>query len=281
MHEQGSARPLIFLTNDDGVGSPGLAAAAAALDLLGDLLIVAPAVQQTSMGRSRNRQSVKNARFKNHQVFYENQEWSAWAIDATPAVTVQLGLFSLTDRKPDLLVSGINYGENVGTCVTVSGTIGAALEAAELGVRSLAVSLEINTHDYHSYDQGLDFRAAVYFTRMLAERMLGADLPSDVDVLKLEIPAYATSDTEIRITRQDKIPYYSPLVKLNRIGDQPAQLEHLPQKGMYFEEGTDAHALAEGLVSITPLSLDLTSRVQLDQLKVLIFREGGDGYGRC
>jgi 5'-nucleotidase len=281
MHNQDPARPLIFLTNDDGVGSPGLAAAAAALDPLGDLLIVAPAVQQTSMGRSRNRQGAKSARFTNQQIFHENQEWSAWAIDATPAVTVQLGFFSLADRKPDLLVSGINYGENVGTCVTVSGTIGAALEAAELGIRSLAVSLEINTHDYHSYDQDLDFRAAVYFTRMLADRMLAADLPSDVDVLKLEIPADATSDTEIRVTRQDKIPYYSPLVKMNRIGDQPAQLEHLPQKGGYFAEGTDAHALAEGLVSITPLSLDLTSRVEIKQLEALLFHEGGDGHGRC
>lgn len=260
------------MTNDDGVESPGLAAAATALDPLGELIIAAPRTQQTSRSRSRSHRET-DRKFSRHVVSHGGSEWDAFAVDASPAVTVDLALHSLVDRIPELVVSGINYGENVGTSVSVSGTIGAALEAAEHGIRSLAVSLEIHSEDYHSYDQGLNFSAAIHFIKLFAGRMLELNLPFDVDVLKLEVPAGATPDTDWCVTRQDRIPYYAVDVREPGDEEQGAVMGHRPRKGEYTGVGTDAYALAQGMVSITPLSLDMTSRVELDKLEKILTRK--------
>lgn len=257
-------RPLILLTNDDGISSPGLAAAAAVLDTLGELLIVAPREQQTSMSRSRSQQHGSDGRLFKADVIHNGQRWPGYAANASPAMTVEFAVQEIADRPIDLAVSGINYGENVGSCVTVSGTIGAALEAAERGIPALAVSLEINTTDYHSHDQAIDFQVAAYFTGLLAGKMLGTTMPADVDVLKLEVPASATRETRVVITRQDKISYYMPAInKREDLFSGTAIIRHTPSKGQYTQNDTDAYALAKQLVSITPLSFDLTSRVSL------------------
>lgn len=254
-------KPLILLTNDDGIHSPGLAAAAAALDPLGELLIVAPEVQQTSMSRSRSQQCDGDGLITKTTVTYQDQSWSGFGVKATPALAVNHAVMELADREISLAVSGINYGENVGTCVTVSGTIGAALEAAEKDIPTLAVSQEIDSVDYHSYSREVDFSAALHFTRQVAEVMLKEQMPLDADVLKLEIPLNATPDTQIVVTRQDKLAYYQPtLIPRDQLLGSQTKISHMPSKGQYTGEDTDAYALAQGLVSITPLSLDLTSR---------------------
>ncbi len=259
--------PLILLTNDDGIRSPGLAAAAAALDPLGELLIVAPTEQQTSMGRSRSQQYGADGRLFPTEVVYGDHKWQAFAANATPALAVEHAVQELAKRPISLAVSGINYGENVGTCVTVSGTIGAAIEAAERGIPALAVSLEINTLDYHSHNTTTDFSVAGHFTFLLAQKMLGTSLPFDVDLLKLEIPASASTNTRWVIARQDKLSYYMPYMdERPDLFSGPATLKHRPSKGKYLQKDTDTYALAQGWVSITPLSLDLTSRVSMDEL---------------
>ncbi|MFL7813346.1 MAG: 5'/3'-nucleotidase SurE [Anaerolineales bacterium] len=254
-------KPLILLTNDDGIHSPGLAAAAAALDPLGELLIVAPEVQQTSMSRSRSQQCDGDGLITKTIVNYQDLSWSGYSVKATPALAVNHAVMELADRDIALAVSGINYGENVGTCVTVSGTIGAALEAAEKDIPTLAVSQEIDSVDYHTYSKEVDFSAALHFTRQLAEVMLRQAMPPDADVLKLEIPLGATPETEVVVTRQDKLAYYQPtLIPRDQLLGSQTTISHRPSKGQYTREDTDAYALARGLVSITPLSLDLTSR---------------------
>ncbi len=254
-------KPLILLTNDDGIHSPGLAAAAAALDPLGELLIVAPEVQQTSMSRSRSQQCGGDGTITRTTIGYKDLSWIGYGVKATPALAVFHGVIELADREVSLAVSGINYGENVGTCVTVSGTIGAALEAAEKGIPTLAVSQEIDSTDYHSYSKEVDFTAASYFTRQIAGVILKNQLPQDADVLKLEIPLGATRETEMVVTRQDRLVYYRPtLVSRNQLLGTPGKVSHIPSKGQYLQKDSDAYALAEGLVSLTPLSLDLTSR---------------------
>lgn len=264
--------PLILLTNDDGIESPGLSAAAKALDRLGDLLIVAPRKQQTSMGRSRSQMSGNDGRLFKSIVADGAKKWDGVAVNATPAVTVEHALLEIAQRPVSLVVSGINYGENVGTCVTVSGTIGAALEAAEHNIPALAVSLEIASEDYHSFEQAIDFTAATHFTHYFAEKALQHGLPYDVDVLKIEVPGSATTQTDWVVTRQDRFVYYVPyLEKRQNLFADPGKLNHRPSKGKYGTENTDAHALAKGLVSITPLSLDLTSRIKFKQLEE-IFR---------
>jgi len=258
-------KPLILLTNDDGINSPGLAAAAQALDPLGELLIVAPVEQQTSMSRSRSQQYGADGSIEKTTVHYGDHSWVGYSVKATPALSVVHAVGEIADREISLVISGINYGENVGTCVTVSGTIGAALEAAEKGIPALAVSQEITGIDYHAYSKEVDFSTAIYFTRNIAKVMLNNELPLDADVLKLEIPLGATTDTEMVITRQDRLVYYQPTpIKREKLLGTKAFVSHLPSKGKFSRKDTDAYALAEGLVSITPLSLDLTSRNCLD-----------------
>ncbi len=103
-------RPLILITNDDGIASPGLAAVAAALDPLGELLIVAPASQQTSMGRSRSQQGGRDGKLL--QVRYGGQSWDGVAANATPALAVEHAIRELATRPVALAVSDVNYGEN-------------------------------------------------------------------------------------------------------------------------------------------------------------------------
>jgi len=264
-------KPLILLTNDDGIQSPGLAAAAEALHPLGDLLIVAPFEQQTSTGRSRTQNCGGDGTITKTIVKYENHTWEGFGVKATPALAVVHARLELSDRNIALAVSGINYGENIGSCVTVSGTIGAALEAAEKGIPTLAVSQEIDSVDYHSYSENVDFSTAVYFTRKIAEKMLNTSLPFDADVLKLEIPLSASTETQCVVTRQDRLPYYTPSIQnRNQQFGAPEKISYTPSKGKYLSQDTDAYAMAQGLVSITPLSYDLTSRISLADLAAIL-----------
>jgi len=258
------ARPLILITNDDGIDSPGLTAVVGVLDSLGELLIVAPRVQQTSMGRARSQQEDRDGRLFAREIIIGDKKWPAYAANATPALTVDHALQELATRRVDLAISGINYGENVGTCVTVSGTIGAALEAAEHHIPAIAASLELPSSDYQEYVPGIDFSAAAFFVRFFAERMLGKQLPQDVDLLKIDVPEAATEETPWAVTRQDRFAYYRPTMPERDPFDGAGKFKHLPQKGGFSAEGSDAHSLAQGIVSVTPMSLDMTSRTELD-----------------
>ncbi|MGB2955317.1 MAG: 5'/3'-nucleotidase SurE [Anaerolineales bacterium] len=260
-------KPLILLTNDDGIHSPGLAAAAEALHPLGELLIAAPQDGQTSMSRSRTQKYGRDGTISKTTVNYGEISWEGYGIKATPALAVIHALYELADRPVSLVVSGINYGENIASCVTVSGTIGAALEAAEKGIPSLAISQEIAGQEYHHFSAQVDFSAAVHFTRQVAEKMLNNTLPLDADVLKLEIPLNATLDAHCVVTRQDRLMYYRPTIQeREKLIGTPAKVSYLPSKGGFSDTGTDAYAMAQGFVSITPLSFDLTSRSPLIDL---------------
>lgn len=263
------SNPLILISNDDGIHSPGLKAVAQALYDLGDLLIVAPTVQQSGMGRSMP--STNDGRLFKTEISANGHHWPAYGAVASPAQAVQHGILELATRKPALVVSGINYGENVGTGITISGTVGAALEAAAHGIPAIAISLQVGMHQHHSNDASVDFSGAQYFARLFAERMLSMDkLPEDVDVLKIEVPAGATPETPWRITYLERKPYFEPLAperaqfdEAGPIGYQMASLEDL-------QEGSDADAVQQGIVSVTPLSLDMTSRIAPQQLRDIL-----------
>ena len=264
-------KPRILITNDDGIQSPGLAAVAAAVHDLGDLLIVAPQQQQTSMSRARSRFGEHFGIFHKHIVQFENQQWEGIGINCTPALCVNYADDDIHPGPIDLVISGINYGENIGTCVTVSGTVGAAIEAADRGIPALAISLEINSTDYHTYDNQIDFTAAMAFTRKFTQKALANQLPADVDILKIEIPAVATAETPWALTEQDRIRYYMPYIHpRNNPYEESGKISHTPQKKNFIKENTDAHAAANGWVSVTPLSINLTSRTDFTQLKSLL-----------
>ncbi|NDJ79378.1 MAG: 5'/3'-nucleotidase SurE [Chloroflexi bacterium] len=257
-------RPLILLVNDDGIDSPGLAAAAAALDPLGELLIVAPRVQQSGMGRSFP--TFNDGRISPATISANGQTWPAYAGTVSPAQAVLYGVLELAERKPALVVSGINYGENVSTGITASGTVGAALEAAMHDIPALAVSLQVHFSMHFTNDASVDFSAATHFTRLFAERWLHAGRLPDVDVLKLDIPASATPRTPWQVTPLAHGLYFRPLAPERANLDDEGRIRYELNATLPLDEGSDARAVQDGVVAVTPLSVDLTSRVPLDHV---------------
>ncbi len=264
-------RPLILLTNDDGIASPGLLAAAEAVCDLGELLIVAPATQQTGMGRGTP--PILNGALTVETLRVGCEDVRVYALNGSPAQTVVIAVLGIAERRPALVVSGINHGENLGTAVTGSGTVGAALQAAEMGIPGLAVSLEVEKVYHYNHAEDLHWSAAAHFTRYFAQRMLAQTMPFDVDVLKVDVPAEATAETPWRITRQARQSYYKVYPPKMRLAPGPlAELDYgieidwddLPQD-------TDVYVFArERVVSVTPLSQDLTSRTDVAGLERLL-----------
>jgi 5'-nucleotidase len=262
-------RPLILLTNDDGIRSPGLLAAAEAVCDLGDLLMVAPATQQTGMGRSTP--PIVDGAVTEERLQINCQEMPAYAVTGSPAQAVLYGVLVLAPRRPALVIAGINHGENPGTCVTASGTVGAALQGAELGIPALAVSLETDRQYHYNHAAHLDWRVAAQTTRYFAAAALRAQLPFDVDVLKIDVPADATSETPWRLTRQSRQPYYE-LFKPADARWTPGGMMELDYRTTIhwetLEPDSDIYAFAkERAITVTPLSQDLTSRTDLATLE--------------
>jgi 5'-nucleotidase len=178
-------------------------------------------------------------------------------------------------NKPDLVVSGINYGENVGSGVTISGTVGAALEAASLGIPALAISLETEQANHLSYSAEVDFSTAAYFTAYFSRLLLRRSMPPDVHVLKVEIPAEATPDTPWKVTSLSMISYYDPVPAPRSSWDEPGPMGYrAADSWQHAEPDSDVHALrVRRLVAVTPLSVDMTSRVSMTALDQLL-RQG-------
>lgn len=263
-------KPQILLTNDDGILSPGLWAAAAALSRLGFVTVTAPRDQASGMGRSLPNTSDGIIEEKRVQV--NGQEWTVYSVGGSPAQTVLYGTLDVMKSKPDLVVSGINYGENVGTGVTVSGTVGAALEGASLGIPSMAVSLEVDTKYHLSYSEDVSFLVAAEFTYHFAKLLLEKQLPFDVDVLKVEVPLDANVETPWQLTRISRQRYYEPLSSGRTVWTEPGLIGYQEAGSLEDEpEDTDVYVLRKKRwVSVTPLSLDMTSRVNFSELNKLM-----------
>lgn len=255
--------PLILCTNDDGVESPGLWTVAAALRTLGEVVIVAPDKQYTSIGRAHPPTVTGCVTDISREI--DGARLSAYAVDASPGQCIHHAVLELLPRRPDLVVSGINYGDNVGSGVTASGTIGAALDAAAIGLPALAVSLEVDEAHFFSNTDHVDFTQAAAWTRFFAERLLGRTLPFDVDIVKVEVPDNATPATPWRITRQSRAPFYHPYRTSTDL-QHPGRIRWRQYIDPTAGADSDIQAVADKVVSVTPLSLDLTSRLPLEQL---------------
>lgn len=258
----------ILLTNDDGIQSPGLWAAAEALDELGFVTVVAPRDQASGTGRSMPF-DIYDGQVRQEKLEVNGKDWTVHAVGGTPAMAVLFGILELSPQKPDLVVSGINYGLNVGSGVTISGTVGAAIEGAAAGIPSLAISLETDTKYHGSYSKDIDFSTAGYFTKFFSHLLLSKKMPQDVQLLKVEIPARATVDTPWQTTNLSMLRFYEPVTK--------DQTNYQISKGVGYDIapdwdqsplGTDTHTVMNRKeISVTPLSLDLTSRTDLAELK--------------
>jgi 5'-nucleotidase len=263
-------RPLILFTNDDGIGSPGLWACAEAFVDIGEVLVAAPREQQSGTGRSMPVTS--EGRIHEQRLTIGGGEMTVYAVDGTPAQAVQHGVLELCDRQPALVVSGINYGENTGNGVTISGTVGAALEAASLSIPALAMSLQTPLDLHMSYSSNVDFSAAAYFARQFGLWLMSHRRPDDVDVLKVDVPRDATPETPWRVTRLSRRRVYWPTrperVALSDVGRVGYHFHTDPAKA---EPDSDVYAvLHEGVVSVTPISLDMTSRTDLYRLTQML-----------
>lgn len=266
---------LIMVTNDDGIGSPGLSAAIGAVYDLGEVLVVAPRYQQTGAGRGF---PSSDGVIHQEHVEVKGLTVPAFSVDGSPAQAVQHGLVELAPRHPDLLVAGINYGENVGSGVTISGTVGAVLEGAAFGIPGLAVSLEAPIEYHYSHSEDMDFTAAAFFTRLFAQHLLSVDLPPDVDALKIEVPRDATEKTPWRVTRVSRQPCFYPVPGNRTSLADKAPLSYEMRIDLdTLEPDSDIFALVkERIVSVSPLSLDLTSRVDFaDLTRLLRLADGG------
>ena len=263
-------QPLILITNDDGIDSPGLHALVNAAHGLGEILVAAPTTQQTAQGRSLG--GDRSASFRPAS----QREWPAdvraFHIAATPALTVRHALAVLTpDRLPDLVLSGINYGENVGSNITISGTVGAAFQAAAQGLPAVALSRQ-TTIDHHYIYGELDWSDAERVSRGWIERMLAllGTPPAEgqgmvpalpFDVLKIDIPDPCPPGTEERITRLSRSAYFHSVVT-DPEPDQPlsAAITSIFTDAAGLDPHDDIHAVAiDRVVSVTPLTLDCTA----------------------
>jgi 5'-nucleotidase len=264
------SKPQILLTNDDGILSPGLWAAASALSKLGFVTVTAPREQASGAGRSMPNTS--DGVIQEQRVQVNGQEWSVFSVGGTPAQTVLHGVYEIMKVKPDLVVSGINYGENVATGITISGTVGAALEGASLGIPSMAVSLEAHSKYHLTYSTDISFLVAAEFALRIARLLLEKKLPVDVDVLKVDVPSDATVDTPWQLTRVSRQRYYEPVAPVRASWSERIMLNYREAAEFDHEaEDTDVYVLRKKrMVSISPLSLDLTSRVDFAELDILL-----------
>jgi len=247
-----SQEKTILITNDDGIRSLGLVAAANALSDLGRLILVAPSVQKSGVGRSLSLFEpirVSSADVEGHE---------AYAIAGTPTDAVLIAEYAILKKKPDLLVAGINVGENLSTeSVMTSGTLGAALTGASQDIPAIAISLQ--AHRAHVFDtrSDVDFGLAADVGRTLAAHALECGLPAKVDVLNVNVPMGAAV-ARYKTTRLQRNVFDIKIIE---------RLD--PRGNAYFWIGsdfknsqhpdTDVYALNKGFVSVTPLTLDNTA----------------------
>ncbi|ASJ10753.1 5'/3'-nucleotidase SurE [Thermococcus sp. P6] len=255
--------PRIFVTNDDGIYSKGIRAAVEALKDLGEVYVVAPLFQRSASGRAMTLHRPLRAKLVNlpgAKVSY--------GLDGTPTDCVIFALARFDDF--DLAISGINLGENLSTEITVSGTASAAIEAATHGIPSVAISLEVDWRKTLGEGEGIDFSTAAYFLRRISKRILKRGFPEGVDMLNVNVPGNATPSTKIAVTRLAR-RRYRPTVE-ERIDPRGHPYYWVVgRKCEKFEPGTDSHALkVERKVSVTPINIDMTARVDPEEIKELL-----------
>ncbi len=250
----------ILITNDDGVNSSGIVAAKNAVCDLGDIHVVAPATQQSGIGHALTL-------FEPIRVTSSNlvDGSEAYSVSGTPTDAVIIGIYEIMDKKPDLVISGINIGENLGMAeLTTSGTIGAAMEAAAHGIPALSVSLQVTRDDikFHDGHVDLDFEFAQKVTKRLSRMIIKKGLPEGIDFLNLNIPSHPESH-KIKLTRLGKRMYSIHIQKrLDPRGREYYWIAGDPA-GLDIE-GTDVHVLKhDRCPTMTPISLDCTSDLDL------------------
>ena len=237
----------IMVTNDDGIHAAGIRALAEAMNELGTVTVVAPDRERSAVGHSLTVHTPL-------RIFELRKGW--YAVDGTPTDCVNMGIHNMLPITPDLIVSGINHGANLGDAITYSGTVAAAMEANLMGIPAIAFSLA-------TYGPSEHFTDAAHIAVNVTRTVLAHGLPTDT-YLNVNIPnSPRSSMLPPLITRQGKRSFIGKIVdktdprgrKYFWLGGEESHLNDEP--------GTDFHAISHGHVSITPLHIDLTNHKSL------------------
>jgi 5'-nucleotidase len=233
---------IILVSNDDGIHAEGLIALEKSVDPLGEVYTVAPEREQTSMSHALTLHRPLRVR---------EVAAKRLAIDGTPTDCVKLALTGLLPVRPNLVISGINKGPNLGDDIIYSGTVSAALEAALLGIPAIAVSLVTF--------ENLKFDAAAEFIAALVQRLKDSGLPPQM-LLNINVPALPKENIKgWRFTRQGKRHYSENIVE--RVDPRGKKYYWIGGDDLGFDQddGTDCMTVHEGYISVTPLQVDMTN----------------------
>jgi len=233
----------ILVTNDDGIHATGINALADALRNLGQVAVVAP---------DRERSAIGHALTLHHPLRAVKLGPDRYAVDGTPSDCVNLGIHSLLEFKPDIVVSGINDGGNLGEDVTYSGTVSAAMEATLMGIPAFAVSLVTS-------GSGENYTAAAFFAAKLAELVFTNGLPNDT-FLNVNVPDLPVGELlPPLVTTQGKRRYEGMII--DKVDPRGRNYYWIGSVDLNFLDiaGSDFSAVSRGHISITPLHLDLTN----------------------
>lgn len=249
-------RPLILVSNDDGINAAGILSLVAAMDGLGDIVVAAPLTEQSAVGHAITMRDPVRARswpFRG-----PSGQVTAFAVTGTPADCVKLGMDKLVPRTPDLVVSGINHGPNTAVNIIYSGTVSAATEAAILGIPAIAFS--------HCRWGGGDFEASGRIARKIAGRVLKGGLSPGI-LLNVNIPDLPLCDIKgTMITRQARSKWKESFAERLDPFNEPYYWLSGTFVNLDNGDNTDLFAVSNGWVSITPIQHDLTAYHALESL---------------
>ncbi|MEQ1774986.1 MAG: 5'/3'-nucleotidase SurE [Burkholderiales bacterium] len=240
----------ILLSNDDGYFAPGLAALARALSALGDVTVVAP---------ERDRSGASNSLTLDRPLSVRKASNGFYYVNGTPTDCVHLAVTGLLDDLPDVIVSGVNHGANMGDDTIYSGTVAAATEGFLLGIPSIAISLVAAGNE--------NFATAAEIARGLVERHTKQSLNEPV-LLNVNVPDVLHADLQgMEVTRLGKRHKAEPVVKGVNPRGEPIYWVGAAGSAQDAGEGTDFYAVSQRRVSITPLQVDLTRVQQMDAVR--------------
>lgn len=255
-------KPLILITNDDGIQSPGLLAAAEAVMELGELLIAAPAYQQTSMGRAFPR-TEELGRIESVILKVNGMEINGFKVCGSPGYAVAHGVLELSSRKPDICISGVNYGENLGTNLTCSGTVGAVLEANTYGIPGIAFSACADigiqrSMEYPDREWDKIKKIVKYWVR----KSLYEGMGYGVSMLNINIPEPVPEPEDYCYTKQSRQGYFTFEKPAVRKLQQPYEISTIiGYDEAELREEDDIYAVCiKKCISVTPMVHDLAVR---------------------
>jgi 5'/3'-nucleotidase len=258
----------ILLTNDDGISAPGLQAARRALTALEgvDVDVIAPDSNRSATARSittRSPLTVEEVGFDDGSLGY--------ATDGTPVDCVRFAELGLVGGRPDLIVSGINHGANLGDDITYSGTVAAALEGIVLGIPAVAFSQQSSAGGLGYVSGRFDFAVAAAFAAQLVRRLLEEGMP-EATLINVNCPA--GEPTGVEVTKLGKRIYNDELKLVDEGDGRRRHYEIYGWQPGYEEiEGTDLSAVAAGRIAVTPIHFDLTDHGGLERLRGWGFEE--------